>query len=300
MAKVSAPAPLPNRPSFLNNAFYITMSVMALNFLALVTILAVLLGTKTITQNDLYDIAQVLIGNHKYVLSKEQIREYDALKKERDEQERKLTAAQGSKSTRDASASASMDIKKELEEKIRALRDLRQQHENTLVGLREQIETAKKDYLKEQQKLKDWQKEVTKAELSENFQKTKKILLAMDPQQIANYFLQILPTAGASEIARIVRRYLTPEISAEVFGLIPEREFRKIFPVIENRYADMSPAAVAKAWTTPGTEDYKSTEQIAQYLKHMTVTEAFTIFTLLDPKIRANLVQFLIAPDGDK
>lgn len=276
------------------------MSVMALNTLALAITIAVLLGTDTITPNDLYDIAQVLVGNRKYALSREQIREYNDMKKERGERERKLTESQGSQATREASASASMDIKKELEERIRALKDLRTQHENTLIRLREQIETAKKDYLKEQQKLKDWKKEVTKTELSANFQKTKKILLAMDPQQIANYFMQILPTAGTAEIARIVHRFLTPEIAAEAFAAIPDRDLKKILPVLEDRYADMEPSAIVKAWTTPGTDDYKTVEQMGVLMRHMTAAKAFTIFTLLDPKIRAILVQHLIAPEGDE
>ena len=300
MAKASPAAGGNNRPGFFSNFFFIVMSVMALNTLAVGVILALLLGTGRITKNDLYDIAQVLVGNHKYVLSKAQIIEYDNLKKEKAEAERQLAEVQGTRATREAGARDSMDMKKELEERIRALKDLRQQHENTLVALREQIETARKDYIKEQQKLKDWKKEVTKTELSENFQKNKKILLAMDPQQIANYFLQILPSAGTPEIARIVHQYLTPEITAEVLAGIPDRELKKILPALEDRYADMTPAAIVRAWTTPGTDNYKTVEQMAALLKHMTATRAFTIFTLLDPKIRAALVQYLITPDGDE
>lgn len=300
MAKSSAAAGGENRPGFFSNVFFIAMSVMALNTLAMGIILAVLLGTGRLSKGDLYDIAQVLVGNHKYVLSKEQIREYDELKKEKAEAERQLAEVQGTRATREAGAREAMDMKKELEERSRAFKELRQQHESALAALREQIETARKEYVKEQQKLKDWKKEVTKAELSENFQKTKKILLAMDPQQIANYFIQILPSSGTPEIARIVRQFLTPEITAEVLGNIPDRELKKILPALEDRYAEMTPAAIVHAWTTPGTENYKTIEQMALHLKHMTPTRAFTIFTLLDPKIRAALVQHLIASDGDE
>lgn len=300
MAKASPAAGGQDRPGFFSNVFFITMSVMALNTLAMGIILAVLLGTGRVSKDDLYDIAQVLVGNHKYVLSKEQIREYDELKKEKAEAERQLAEVQGSRATREAGAREAMDMKKELEERIRALKDLRQQHENTLIALREQIEAAKKEYLKEQQKLKDWKREVTKAELSESFQRNRDILRAMDPQQIANYFLQILPSAGTPEIARIVRQYLTPTFTAEVLENVPDRELKKILPALEDRYADMTPAAIVHAWTTPGTDDYKTIEQMALHLKHMSSTRAFTIFTLLEPKVRASLVQHLIVPDGDE
>lgn len=284
----------------LNNVFYILMSVMAMNFLAILSYIVLMLQFDTFSTGDLYDVVQVLVGNQKYSLSKDQISEYNQLKKDHDEMLRQLNEAEGSDKTRADSAIALMDVKKELEEKNRALKDLRAENENTLASLREQIETAKKDLQKEREKLADWRKETTKSELSARFQQMKKTLLAMDAEQIAIYLAQVNASNGAPEAARIIRTYLPPELSAEVLMAMPERDTRKILPLIENQYADIAMPALAKRWTTPGTDDYKTPEQIAQYMRRMTTSQAFTLFTLFDPKIRAILVQYLVTPDTNE
>jgi len=55
MAKSSAAAGGENRPGFFSNVFFIAMSVMALNTLAMGIILAVLLGTGRLSKGDLYE-----------------------------------------------------------------------------------------------------------------------------------------------------------------------------------------------------------------------------------------------------
>ena len=279
----------------LSGILYIIMSIMAMNFLAVGIYLVVALQLGFVTPTDLEDMVWVLVGNRKYAMTKEQIGEYNELVADREKRNTELTATEGTDDTRNASAAALNEMKKQLEERIRALRELRTQHEQRLADLRGRIETLKRDYVKEKKSLQDWKLENTKVTLADKTEKMGRTLRALDPELIANYFLSISP----ADSARTIDAYLTPDITAEVMAVLPLRNQRQILPLLENKYAGMSPAAIAKAWTTPGTDDYKNSEQMAEYLQKMTVSEAFTIFTLMEPRIRADLVRLLKSTDGD-
>lgn len=115
---------------------YIIMSVMAMNFLALAIFVAMSRQLGIVSDDDLYNIAQVMIGNRKYALTKEQIEEYNTLVSDRERRHDELTATEGSDDTRNASAAALDEMKMQLEEKIRALRELRNQHEQRQIAPR--------------------------------------------------------------------------------------------------------------------------------------------------------------------
>ncbi len=280
----------------LGSILYIIMSVMAMNFLAVCIYLVMAYQLGFVSLADLEDMAMVLVGNRKYAMTKEQIIEYNELVRDRENRRKALTATEGSDDTRNASAAALNEMKKQLEEKIRALRELRAQHEIRLTDLRERIESLKKEYVKEKNNLQAWKLENSKVALAEKTDKMGRTLRALDPELIANYFLSISPY----DSARSIESYLTPDITAEVMAVLPERNLRQILPLLENKYAGMSPSAIAKAWTTPGTEDYKNPEQMAEYMKKMTVPEAFTVFTLMEPRIRADLVRLLKSTNGNE
>ena len=120
-------------------------------------------------------------------------------------------------------------------------------------------------------------------------------LRALDPELIAQYFLSISPY----ESARTISAYLPPDITAEVMAVLPDNRMRQILPLLENKYAGMSPSAIVKAWTTQGSSDYKNPDEMAEYMKKMTVPEAFTIFTMMEPRIRAELVRLLKSTNGN-
>ncbi len=280
----------------LSGILYIIMSIMAMNFLALCIFIIMAHQLGFVSVDDLEDMVYVLVGNRKYALTKEQISEYNELIADRNKRQNELTATEGADETRNASAAALDEMKKQLEEKIRALRELRSQHEQRLTDLRKNIEDLKREYVKEKENLQTWKLENTRASLSDRAEKMGKTLRALDPELIANYFLSISPY----DSARTIGAYLTPEITAEVMAALPERNQRQILPLLENKYAGMSPVEIAKAWTTPGTDDYKNSSQIAEYMKKMTVPEAFTIFTLMQPRIRAELVRLLKSTNGNE
>lgn len=286
--------------SFLNSFFYIVMSIMAVNFLILVITLVVLNRLGICSVEDYKNMLQVLVGNRQYVLSREQIAEYVKLKDEKVAQEKGLDRTEGADSTRQASAEALRDVRKQLEERINALRELRTDQEQKLADLRASIEAVKAEYLKERTNLEDWKKQTTKSTLSAGFQQMQKTLRAMEPDTIATMFTGNMNNpGGAEENARLIRQYLTPDMTAEVLSAMTERDVRQIVPLIEDKYSGMNPEAIAKAWSTPGTSDFKTPEQMAQYLRNMTVAKAFTIFLQLDPKTRAELVRLLKLPTSD-
>lgn len=286
--------------NFFNSFFYILMSVMAMNFLIICIYLIGLQQLGYCTVDDFKDIMQVLVGNRKYVLSRDQIAEYQKLKDEKTAADKGLERSEGSGETRAASAEALRDQRRQLEERISALRELRADQEQKLTDLRASIEALKAEYVKERKNLDDWKKESTQAELSDSHQRMLKTMRAMEPETITNLFTgNMLRPGGVEENARIIRQYLTPEITSEVLGGLNEQYMRQIVPLLENKYAGMGPEAIVKAWTTPGTSDFKTPEQMALYMRNMPVTQAFTVFTLLDPKNRAEVVRYLKLPTSD-
>lgn len=283
--------------SILSSIFYIIMSVMAMNFLALCIYLIALNQLGFCSLDDYKDIVRVLVGTRKYVLSREQIVEYNKLREEHAAIEKDLGRAEGSISTRQESAAALNDMQKLLEERIAALRELRTDHEQKLTELRANIETLKAEYVRERNNLQEWKAQNTEADQSESYKQMTKTLRAMEPDIIANLFTgNMKRPGGAEENARLIRKYLTPDITAEVMATVDTNDMRQIVPLIENKYAGMSPELIVKAWTTPNTADYKTPDQMATYLRNMTVSQAFTIFSMMDPKIRAELARLLRLP----
>lgn len=275
-------------------ALYVLLSILALNFLVILIFVASQYKLGKVSKADLVNIVYVLLGKKTYSMTQEELNEYEALRKAREER-RELDAIElGGVDTQDMSAAGLAEQIRLLREQQRLAGDELQQQEAGLDRTRREIETLKKEAEAERKKLHAFRLERQRADLSERQAYVRDLLQAMDGEQIANYLVDLArEPGGAAEAARIMRDHLPANVAAEVVEGIPLPILRQIMPLIENRYAEMQPDMVVKLWTTRDTDDYKSPAEIADYLTHMTVNQAFKIFSLLDPQTRTEVERLL-------
>lgn len=275
-------------------ALYVLLSILALNFLVILIFVASQYKLGKVSKTDLVNIVYVLLGEKTYSMTQEEISEYKALLEEREER-RALDAIElGGAETRDMAAAGLAEQIRLLREQQRRAGDELQQQEAGLERTRREIESLKKEAEEERKKLNAIRLQRQRADLSERQEYVRNLLRAMDADQIAAYLVsQAEGRAGPPEAARVIRDHLPANMAAEVMEGIPLPVLRQILPLMENRYADMAPDMVVKLWTTRGTDDYKSPPEIADYLTHMTVKQAFEIFSLLDPQTRNEVERLL-------
>lgn len=275
-------------------AMYVFLSILALNFLVLLIFVASQYKLGKVSKADLVNIAYVLLGRKTYSMTEEEVMEYRSLLALREERHRIDALELGGLETQELSAEGLAEQIRLLREQHRIARDEQQQQLAGMERTRREIESLKTEAQKERERLNAVRRQRQQADLSERQQYLRDLLQAMDAEQIAAYLVNISEgRGGPSEAARILRAHLPPAMSAEVTEAMPLAVLRQILPLIENQYADMEPDAVVKLWTTRGTDDYKTPPEIAEYLNHMTVKQAFEIFSLLDPQTRNEVERLL-------
>lgn len=280
--------------SFVSSVFYILLSVLALNFIAIALFIVAQWRLGHVTPEDLLNVAWVLVGERKYALNVEEFEEYKRLRDMNEDEMRIKELEEGGAETQARTARALDQQRRQLELEVERAQQIVRQHEEDLVALRASIEGLKNTAAEEQEKLDLLKSERTKVELSERQKKLQTILSGMDAEQLANYFgLVMEQVAGPEEVARMMLTHLPSNLSSEVLANMPVQQVRQIIPLLENEYADMTPESIVTLWTTPNTKDYKIPKQIAFFMKKMPVSKAFTVFTLLPPRIRAELVPLL-------
>lgn len=273
---------------------YVFLSILALNFLVLLIFVASQYKLGKVSKADLVNIAYVLLGRKTYSMTEEEVMEYRSLLALREERHRIDALELGGLETQELSAEGLAEQIRLLREQHRIARDEQQQQLAGMERTRREIESLKTEAQKERERLNAVRRQRQQADLSERQQYLRDLLQAMDAEQIAAYLVNISEgRGGPSEAARILRAHLPPAMSAEVTEAMPLAVLRQILPLIENQYADMEPDAVVKLWTTRGTDDYKTPPEIAEYLNHMTVKQAFEIFSLLDPQTRNEVERLL-------
>lgn len=273
---------------------YVFLSILALNFLVILIFVASQYKLGKVTKTDLVNIAYVLLGQKTYSMTEEEVKEYHELLALRDERRRMDAIELGGLDTQDMSAEGLAEQIRLLREQQRLARDELQQQQAGMERTRREIETLKVEAQRERERLNTLRLQRERTELSERQQYLRDLLQAMDAEQISAYLVNLSEgRGGPAEAARIMRDHLPPNLSAEVTEAMPLAVLRQILPLIENRYADMEPGVVVKLWTTRGTDDFKTPPEIAEYLTHMTVKQAFEIFSLLEPQTRTEVERLL-------
>ncbi|MCX7934260.1 MAG: hypothetical protein N3A66_03265 [Planctomycetota bacterium] len=281
---------------WLSAFFYSAICLLALNFFALIVFVSGQWLLGKVSAQDLGAIVDVLLGSRKYAMSREEIEDYARLRQEEEERRKRLEEEKGKPEVREPAAAAAREAMERLRSQRDELEATIAKEKETLAGLRQEIEALKAQVKKEQEALEERKRQDLKVAQSENRAKLIKTLANMDPAAIAKYFQQILkeqPRTGKYEVVRLCREYLRPDAVAEVLAAMPPADMQQILPLLENKYADLSAAEIAKRWRDPAQGDFKTPAEMAELLKQMPFSQAFRVYLALDADARRQLAQIL-------
>lgn len=281
---------------WLSMFFYSAICLLALNFFALILFVCGQWVLGKVSAQDLEAMVDVLLGSRKYAMSVEEIEDYARLRQEEEKRRKQLEEEKGKAEVREPAAAAAREAMERLRNQRDELAATIAKEKETLTALRQEIEALKIQVQKERAALEDRKQQDLKVAQSENRAKLIKTLANMDPAAIAKYLQQIIkeqPRAGRYEVARICREYLRPDTVAEVLAAMPPADMQQILPLLENKYADLSAAEIAKRWLDPAQGDMKTPPEMAELLKQMPFLQAFRVYLALDADARRQLAQIL-------
>ena len=276
--------------------FYSLISILAMNFLALVILVGGHYYAGRVAGKDLMNMLLVLTGNRRYTMDVREIQELARFREEDAAKQKKLEEEKGKPEAREASARAFLEQQKQLQIRYDELSGQIKKDAETLQALRTEIEGAKAQIQKEREMLSALREQNLKVETDENTKKVIKTLQNLDAENVARFFQDLMrgrPADGKYEVVRIMRQYLKPDQIAEILAAMKPDEVQQILPLLENNYAGLTPAEVLDRWTNPAQRDRKTAPEMFEYMKQMPFLQAFQIYLLLDPETKRQMVQGL-------
>jgi flagellar motility protein MotE (MotC chaperone) len=271
-------------------ALQIAAVFLALNFLALVTVVVGQYTTGRLSARELLNVVRVLAGYRVTSLTKAEVAEYRRLLREREERLQTEAEEKGTTPVRYESAEALETRMAMLRENADVLRGLIAKEQEKLETLRARIESTKEELATEREMLAVLKNQQTTVALSENAEETRQVLTALEAEVTAEYLGTLVQRRDTDEAARILREHLPPDQAAEVLTEMEAPARQQILPLLENKYADLSPEAIVQRWTNV---ENPTPTQIAEYLRRMTVRQAFGVYLQLDPARRNEVAQIL-------
>ncbi len=272
------------------NALQIAAVLFALNFLALVTVVVGQYTTGRLSARDLLNVVRVLAGYRVTSLTRAEVSEYQRLLREREARLEKEAEEKGTGPLRYASAEELEDRLTMLREDAEVMQNLIRKEQEKLERLRDRIENTKEELATEREMLAVLKNQQTAVALSENAEETRQVLTALEPEVTAEYLGTLVQRRDTDEAARILREHIPPDLSAEILTEMDAPARQQILPLLENKYADLSPDAIVQRWNNL---ENPTPAQIAEYLRRMTVRQAFGVYLLLDPEQRNEVAQIL-------
>jgi len=281
---------------FLRTLFYSVICLLAMNFLAMMLFVGGQWLLGKVSLQDFEAMLDVLLGTRKYAMSLEEIEDYARLRQEEEERRRRLEEEKGKAEVREPAAAAAREAMERLRSQKDEIEAAIAKEKETLSALRQEIEAIKIQAQKESEAMEARKREDLKVAQSENRAKLIKTLANMEPADIARYLQQLIkeqPRTGKYEAARLCREYLRADTVAEVLAAMPLADMQQILPLLENKYADLSAAEIAKRWRDPVHGDAKTPAEMAEFLKQMPFLQAFRVYLALDADARRQLAQIL-------
>lgn len=278
------------RRSPIQTALQIAAAICALNFLVIATVVVAQYTMGRMGAEDLLNVVRILAGHRVTSLTQSEVAEYRRLLREREARQQKEAEERGLGPVRYESADALEERMQRLRETARVLQDLIGEEQAKLEALRTRIEAAKADLAMEREMLAAIKNQQTTVRLSENAEETRQVLAALEAEVTAEYLGTLVQRRETDEAARILREHIPPELTAEILTEMDAPARQQILPLLENKYADLPPEAIVQRWNNV---ENPTPTQIAEYLRRMTVTQAFGVYMLLDPSQRNEVAQIL-------
>jgi flagellar motility protein MotE (MotC chaperone) len=281
------------KQSLASTAFYIFLSVMALNYISLLMLIGWQYYNKQIGGKDLLEMAQVLVGNRKYTMPNKDYQRYQEFLADEQKFMDKLNLEKGKPSIRVPAAEAAREAEKIQQENAETLRRLLEAEQKRLAELRDEVEGKKKQLELLDSLIVTRKTENAKTELDADRENLKKAIAGMDAADLANFLQAHIQRSGKEEVARYMRQLMKPRQITEVLTEMDPGTRQQILPILENKYAGWSPEALVREWTNPKSKNFLTPSEIALYLAQMPAPKAFAVYSQLNPIIQAKVIPLL-------
>ena len=261
-------------------AFYMLLSILGLSVISLGGMIGVQLFRGKLQPGDLHGMMRVIGGASRIMISNRDYEEFQAFARDKEKARAELEANRGLPVSREPPALRADEARTALRDEVETLNRFLDDQKGTIERLRSEVETRKRQVEALGSALDDEKKKKAIMEGDAATAKLRKTLSEMDAGDIALFLTSVVrdpSLGGPPEAARIVREHLKADFSAEVLGEMEQAERERVLPLLENRYAGVPPAAVAKSFAD---EKVGPGEQLVHML-HMTAQQALGVYLRL-------------------
>ncbi|MHC4883551.1 MAG: hypothetical protein ACYTGH_00550 [Planctomycetota bacterium] len=275
--------------SFLSQAWWVALAILALSFGGLLATVGVLTAMGKVEKKTFLSMAEVLRGTH-IALPKEDVQELIQLRKKDEERLIKATKEKGGAFIRGKSLEAEQDEIKRLREERAVLKERLQRELEDLKKLRAEVDSGMQEADKKRRQLNEARALAAKKDLAKDTQDFDRTLATIDPEIIARDMEKMILQGESNNASRLLKK-IKPNKRAEVLGEMKEGARLVLLPLLENRYATIAPEKVVQSWLAQG----MGPAEYRVFLESMPSIQAFRVWRNLDRSARNEVLE-LMAP----
>ena len=228
--------------SHLKNAFFLSLTIMGLSFLALALLIGSLAATGRVTGGQLRNMIRVLGGYQYYVADSREYREYRQFAADREAFLAAAAQEHGDPAVRAHARQEAEGLRRQLEEsRTTALREMDLARRDILQA-RAEKERLQRELDAQRRLFLDRVAKEAAVRVAAEIRKFGAMLAGMDEAALAGD----LSAMDVSEAARYVREYLPADFAAEVLGAMRPDLRRSVLPLVENPNAGLDPRDAAR------------------------------------------------------
>ncbi|MFH0911780.1 MAG: hypothetical protein V1918_09790 [Planctomycetota bacterium] len=279
------------KPTFITHVFWILAVAMAVNFMLLLLAIGITSARGMIPRERWYEVFQVLT-QARVALPRSDIEDLRRFR------EKEATEAEAERFERGAGPVPEYARKRAEEEaamrgeEARLLGERLKLEEEKIAALRREIETVKQTAEDAISALAVEKEKATTVALAEETARLQKTFANMDAGDIATDFnvLAAGREEGLAYVAELLK-LLKPTQASEILTEMTPELRQRIWPLLQNEYANLPPEKVAAEWKERGINPL----QMKEYLRSMPPAQGLGVLRRLDRATREE-VENLLAP----
>lgn len=280
---------------FLSTIFYMVLTIAALNFFFLLSLVGYQYFSGQVKADDLLGMLRILGGNQRVIMPSAEFDRYQEYLKDEEKVRAELDQKRGQPMTRETVDMRVKESEQVLRENLDVVNKLLVDEKKRVEDVRKEVEARKTEVQGLKKALDEEKLKNAMVEKDAVTAKLRKTLAEMDAGDIATYLSEIIrdPSQGGPvEAARIVRDHLKADYSAEVLGEMRPEDRQKILPLLENKYAGVPPEAVVSMFKT---QKMSPGEELG-YLLQMNPQQALGVYLRLPEADREQMAPKLLNP----
>lgn len=272
---------------FLTTAFYLSLSIMGLNFFVIALFVTAQVLAGQVSGDQLINVLRVLTGRAFLAVPDAEYKEWQAFRADKEKARLELREQLGTELDRRNAGRRADESVADLQSKLAIATAQLDDARDEVLGVRRQVEQLKQAVDKQQRMFRDEVARQAAVEMDRITRHFRTIVPDIDSTNMA----RVLEDLGTDEAVRMMRDRFPATYAAEVFDDLSPEARTAILPRLDNKFHDVPAEQLARMWTD---RQYGATE-IAMYLtNNMTAMHALGTFLALPPQVREELASLLL------